>query len=217
MKKAVKILVFGVGLVTLLSFAFAAPPASAHGGHRGHHHGHGHHHRGYWGPRRYRGPRIGIGVTVPVLPGGFVNMSVGGRPYFYGGGYFYRPGPRGYVTVSAPLGAAVVTLPASAVRVQVGGFTYYQYGDAYYQWQPHASRYVVVPAPTGVTTTTTTTTTTTSTAPVGAGFNPGQVVETLPTGYTAEVINGVQYYRYGDRYFMPTQRDGREVYVVVQI
>ena len=213
MKKAVKILLFGAGLVTLLSFAFAAPPASAHGGHRGHHHGHGH---GYWGPR-YRGPRIGIGVTVPVLPGGFVNLAVGGRPYFYGGGYFYRPAPSGYVVVSAPLGASVLTLPGSAVQVQIGGFTYYQYGNAYYQWQPQVNRYVVVPPPAGVTTTTTTTTTTTSGVPSAGAYNPGQVVDTLPAGYTAEVINGVQYYRYGGSYFMPTQRDGREVYVVVQI
>ncbi|WP_406828738.1 DUF6515 family protein [Microbulbifer sp. ARAS458-1] len=217
MNKTAKILALGVGVAALLSMAFAAPPASAHGGHRGHYHGPGHHHRGYWGPR-YRGPRIGIGVTVPVLPGGYVNLNVGGRPYFYGGGAFYRPGPRGYVTVAAPLGAAVLTLPTSAVRVQVGGFTYYQYGGAYYQWQPPVNRYVVVPAPAAVTTTVTTTTTTTS-GPVahGAAYSPGQVVETLPTGYTAEVINGIQYYRYGGHYFMPTQRDGREVYVVVQV
>ncbi|WP_160152150.1 DUF6515 family protein [Microbulbifer sp. ALW1] len=217
MKKAVKILLFSAGLVTLLSFAFAAP-ADARGYH-GHGHGHGYGHRhGYWGPR-YRGPRIGfgIGVTVPVLPGGFVNLAVGGNPYYYGAGRFYRPGPGGYVVVAAPLGASVLTLPGSAVQVQIGGFTYYQYGGAYYQWQPPINRYVVVPPPAGVTTTTTTVTTTTGPAPGGAMFNPGQVVETLPTGYTAEVINGVQYYRYGGHYFMPTQRDGREVYVVVQV
>ncbi|MBB5211336.1 DUF6515 family protein [Microbulbifer hydrolyticus] len=216
MKNAVKFLVFGAGLATLLSFAFAAP-ADAHSGHRGHHHGHGYGHgRDYWGPRYRRGPRIGIGFTVPVLPGGFINMAVGGRPYYYGGGYFYRPAPSGYVVVSAPLGASVLTLPSSAVQVQIGGFSYYQYGGAYYQWQPQVNRYVVVPAPAGVTTTTTTTVTTTG-GPVASAYNPGQVLDNLPAGYTAEVVNGVQYYRYGEHYFMPTQRDGREVYVVVQI
>lgn len=212
MKTTAKVVLFAAGLLTLLSFAFAKPAEA-----RGYHHGHGHHH-GYWGPR-YRGPRIGIGLTVPILPAGFVNLAVGGHPYYYQGGYFYRPAPAGYVVVSAPLGASVLTLPASAVRVQIGGFTYYQYDNAYYQWQPRASRYVVVPAPAGVATVV-------SSAPVPSGpvagatqvaYNPGQVVETLPVGYTAEVINGVQYYRYGGHYFMPTQRDGREVYVVVQI
>lgn len=216
MKKALKVTIFGIGLLTLLSFAFAKP-VEAHSWHRGHHHGHGHGHRGYWGPR-YRGPRFGIGFSVPILPAGFVNMAVGGHPYYYHGGHFYRPAPSGYVVVSAPLGAAVLSLPASAVQVQIGGFTYYQYGSAYYQWQPQVNRYVVVPAPAGAVVA--------SAAPVAPGpvpgatqssYAPGQVVDVLPVGYTAEVVNGVQYYRYGGHYFMPTQRDGQEVYVVVQI
>ncbi|MFV8783378.1 DUF6515 family protein [Microbulbifer sp. SA54] len=213
MKKTAKVILFAAGLLTLLSFAFAKPAEA-----RGYHHGHGHHHgyghrHGYWGPR-FRGPRFGIGFTVPILPAGYINMAVAGNPYYYHGGYYYRPAPTGYVVVSAPLGASVVTLPASAIQVQIGGFTYYQYGDAYYQWQPRMSRYVVVPPPAGVATVA-------STGPIAGttqpGYSPGQVVDTLPVGYTAEVINGVQYYRYGGHYFMPTQRDGREVYVVVQI
>ena len=220
MRNTVKLLLFSTGLAALLSFAFAAP-ADAHSGHRGHHHGHkpvyrhgyrhGYRHRGYWGPR-FHGPRIGIGFTVPILPAGYMTMAVGGNPYYYHGGYYYRPAPTGYVVVEAPLGAAVLTLPASAVRVQIGGFTYYQYGNSYYQWQPRANRYVVVPPPAN---------TVVANAPVvGAtqpAYAPGQVVNELPAGYTAEVINGIQYYRYGGHYFMPTQRDGREVYVVVQV
>ncbi|WP_078085240.1 DUF6515 family protein [Microbulbifer mangrovi] len=216
MKNTAKFLFFGVGLAALLSFAFAAP-ADAHSGHRGHHHGHkpvyrhGYRHGGYWGPR-FRGPRIGIGFTVPILPAGYMTMAVGGNPYYYHGGYYYRPAPTGYVVVEAPLGAAVLTLPGSAVRVQIGGLTYYQYGSSYYQWQPRVNRYVVVPPPAN---------TVVASAPaVGAtqpAYSPGQVVNELPTGYTAEVINGIQYYRYGGHYFMPTQRDGREVYVVVQV
>lgn len=227
--KTLKIVLGVVAIIALGAFAFS-PPADAsprgyerggHGYHRpygyrgghGHWHGHGHH---YWGPR------IALGFTAPVLPFGFVSLSVGGNPYFYQGGYFYRPAPVGYVVVQAPLGASVVSLPGSAVRVAIGGAIYYQYADTYYQWQPAARAYVVVPPPAG--------------APVAAapavpapapvppapsgpngGYAPGQVLEELPTGYTAEVINGVQYYRYGGNYFMPTQRDGHEVYVVVQL
>lgn len=219
--KAVKPLFVIAAIAALLSVSLAAP-ADARDRRHGHGHGHGHGHypsyprRGYYGPRyrapRYRGPRISVGFGVPVLPFGYVDMVVGGNPYYYQGGHFYRPAPTGYAVVSAPLGAAVLTLPASAVRVQIGGFSYYQYADAYYQWQPRSNRYVVVPPPAG---------TAVAAAPVAvssaAAFNPGQVIETLPSGYAAEVINGVQYYRYGGHYFMPTQRDGREVYVVVQI
>ncbi|AOS96667.1 hypothetical protein AUP74_01207 [Microbulbifer aggregans] len=212
--KTLKFLIGAAGLVALGAFAFA-PPADArtaaierHG--YGHHKHWKHHHRhGY----RSHGPRISVGLTVPVLPNGFLSLAVGGRPYYFHGGHYYRPGHAGYVVVSAPLGAAVVSLPASAVQVNIGGVIYYQYADAYYQWHPARRSYVVVPPPAGAVAVPAA-----AVASPGAGaYSPGQVIETLPPGYTAEVINGVQYYRFGGDYFMPTQRDGREVYVVVQI
>ncbi|WP_444903680.1 DUF6515 family protein [Microbulbifer sp. DLAB2-AF] len=221
--------------IALAAFAFS-PSADARGydrwGEHRHHHRHGHYHGG---------SRISIGFVAPILPTNHVRVAVGGRPYYYHGGHFYRHGPRGYVVVNAPLGASVVTLPSRAVPVQVGGVTYYQYADAYYQWVPATRTYVVVappapvavvPAPAPVVTvpapvaatpapaqapTTAPATVPATPDPGPEGFQPGQVLETLPKGYAAEVINGIQYYRYGGNYFMPTQRDGQEVYVVVKL
>lgn len=221
-----------LGLAALAAFAFSSPAdASPRGYERG---GHGYHrpyHRPYR-PHRYRhrhhhyghsfwGPRLSIGFVAPILPAGFVSLGVGGHPFFYHGGYFYRPAPAGYVVVDAPLGASVVSLPASAVRIEISGITYYQYADAYYQWHLARRAYVVVPPPAGAPAEP-------SKGNMGpfapmpaepgpSGYAPGEVLESLPIGYTAEVINGVQYYRYGSDYFMPTQRDGHEVYVVVHI
>ena len=217
--KTLRTLIGGAALLALGAFAFA-PPADARAvgyDRHGHHPHHRHHHRHY-----PRGPRVSLGLTFPVLPHGFVNLSVGGRPFFYQGGHYYRHGPSGYVVVAAPLGASVVSLPASAVRVQIGGALFYQYGSAYYQWQPATSTYVVVPPPAGAPVAVATPSPAVSAAPSsgpysGEGYAPGEVLEELPAGYAAEVINGVQYYRYGGNYFMPTQRDGREVYVVVRI
>lgn len=211
--KTLKTLIGGIALVALAGFAFS-PPADAgplgyeRGGHGYHHHHKRWHHRG----PRYRMPRISIGFTAPILPAGHVRLAVGGRPYFHHGGFFYRPAPAGYVAVSAPLGASVASLPAGVVRVEIGGAIYYRYASAYYRWRPASRAYVVVPPPAGAPVVAATA----APAAIG-GYNPGQVLETLPTGYTAEVVNGVQYYRYGDDYFMPTQRDGREVYVVVRL
>ncbi|WP_444934716.1 DUF6515 family protein [Microbulbifer sp. JTAC008] len=216
--------------LALAAFAFS-PPADARGYERGG--DHRHHHRG----GVYRGPRVSIGFVAPVLPVGHVRVAVGGRPFYYHGGHFYRHGPRGYVVVAAPLGASVVTLPTSAVRVHVGGITYYQYADAYYQWHPATRTYVVVappavavapapvavvPAPAPAVAVPVATAAASATVPATPnpgpeGFQPGQVVETLPNGYAAEIINGIQYYRYGGNYFMPTQRNGQEVYVVVKL
>ncbi|MFS1524071.1 DUF6515 family protein [Microbulbifer sp. 2304DJ12-6] len=201
--------------LALATFAFAfSPSADARGYERGEDH---HHHRGGY----YRGPRVSIGFVAPALPLGHVRVAVGGRPYYYHGGHFYRHGPRGYVVVAAPLGASVVTLPASVVQVQLGGVTYYQYGNAYYQWVPATRTYVVVappvPAPAPVAVVPAPAPAPATPNPGPNGFLPGQVVETLPTGYAAEVINGIQYYRYGGNHFLPTQRDGHEVYVVVKL
>ena len=226
--KTLKLILGTIGIIALGAFAFT-PPADAqprgherggHGYHRPYGHWHGHH---YGGPRFF-GPRLSLGFVAPVLPFGFVSLAVGGNPFFYEGGYFYRPAPSGYVVVSAPLGAAVASLPGSAVSIQIGGVTYYQYADAYYRWQPTTSRYVVVPPPPGAPVATAAPAPAAPPVPGGpdsgyapSGYGPGQVLEQLPTGYTAEIVNGVQYYRYGDDYFMPTQRDGHEVYVVVRI
>ncbi|SDK55772.1 DUF6515 family protein [Microbulbifer yueqingensis] len=228
-----KILRFALGaagLAVLTAFAFA-PPADARGaGYDRHGYGH-HHYKRHHGPRHWHGrhgPRISLGLAFPVLPAGFVSLGVGGRPYYYHGGHFFRPGPAGYVVVSAPLGASVVSLPGSAVRVEIGGAIYYQYADAYYQWHPARRLYVVVPPPAGVPVAMPAPAPAAPPEPgepvkgggpagVSGAYAPGEVLDSLPVGYTAEVINGVQYYRYGDQYFMPAQRDGREVYVAVQI
>ncbi|WKD49516.1 DUF6515 family protein [Microbulbifer spongiae] len=209
--KLLKSILGASACIALAAFAFS-PSADARGYER---RGDHHHHRGGY----YRGPRVSIGFIAPALPLGHVRVAVGGRPYYYHGGHFYRHSPRGYVVVAAPLGASVVTLPASAVRVQLGGVTYYQYGDAYYQWYPATRTYVVVapPAPAPAPVAVVPAPAPASPNPGPNGFLPGQVVETLPNGYAAEVINGIQYYRYGGNYFLPTQRDGREVYVVVKL
>ncbi|MEX2964075.1 DUF6515 family protein [Microbulbifer sp. TYP-18] len=222
--KTVKTLLGVIALLALGAFAFA-PPADARSpghdrhGHRYHSH---HHHRPYHYPYRYPyryhgGPRVSIGFTFPVLPQGFVSLRVGGHPYYYGGGFFYRPSPAGFVVVSAPLGASVVTLPASAVPVTVGGAVFYQYADAFYQWRPATGTYIVVPPPPGHVVTAAAAPAAAAPGTPGSPYTPGQVLETLPVGYSAEVINGIQYYRYGNTYFIPTMRDGREVFLVVRL
>ncbi|GAA5524358.1 hypothetical protein Maes01_00915 [Microbulbifer aestuariivivens] len=211
--KTLKFLIVAAALAALGAFAFApaadarTPALERHGGHhqswKRHHHG-----------IPLRNPRVSVGFTIPILPRGHLSLAVGGRPYYFHGGHFYRRANSGYIAVTAPLGAAITSLPAGAVRITLGGAVYYQYADTYYQWHPARKAYQVVAAPSGLAASAPS-----ATAPITAAstYTPGQVLDTLPQGYTAEVINGIQYYRYGSDYFMPTQRDGREVYVVVQI
>lgn len=97
-----------------------------HQHHKGHHRKHGY----YRAPRRvkvvehhyyrepsyhhsYRGhgsPGASISVILPLgtivhgLPGGYVSFNLGGDPYYYHGGNYYRPYRRGYEVISAPRG-----------------------------------------------------------------------------------------------------------------
>ena len=66
-----------------------------------------HHHHHY---SDYGSPGASISVTLPLgtivhgLPGGYVSFNLGGDPYYYHGGNYYRPYRRGYEVISAPRG-----------------------------------------------------------------------------------------------------------------
>jgi len=73
-----------------------------------------------------------------VLPPRYVPVYVGGNPFYYNEGVYYRPSAGGYEVVSAPYGAIVYQLPPGSQTLNRGGETYYRYRDTagnevYYQ------------------------------------------------------------------------------------
>jgi hypothetical protein len=90
-----------------------------------------------------------VGYTLAVLPSPYIRIVVGGVPYFYAQGMFYRPYGSRYVVVAAPMGAVVTTLPAGYVAFSIGVNTYYYVNDAYYMWAEPRDGFVVVPKPKG--------------------------------------------------------------------
>jgi Family of unknown function (DUF6515) len=91
-------------------------------------------------------------VLVDVLPLGFLSLVIGGEPYFYHDGWFYRRHGRGYVVVRAPIGAVVRVLPPGHAAVWVGRREYFVAYGTYYVWDRAARGYVVVAEPTAVAT-----------------------------------------------------------------
>ncbi|RME70062.1 MAG: hypothetical protein D6781_07225 [Verrucomicrobia bacterium] len=82
-------------------------------------------------------PNVHVGISIGVkLPHGAVRVDVGGKPYYYHRGVFYRKGPRGFVVVAPPRGAIVRTLPPHHKRVIIRGTVYYRAGDTYYRPTP---------------------------------------------------------------------------------
>ncbi|MBN2316609.1 MAG: hypothetical protein JXM79_21960 [Sedimentisphaerales bacterium] len=75
-------------------------------------------------------------------PSGARRMVIGGMPYWYHAGLYYKLGSDGYVIVSLPL---VRILPPHHRIILIGGVVYYIVGDIYYQSVPGG--YIIVDKP----------------------------------------------------------------------
>ena len=131
------------------------------------------------------------GLTIGVLPVGYVQVSLGGTGYYYYDGVYFRPTPEGpYAVVAPPVGVIVPQLPEGADRILVGQTTYYYAGGAFYLQQP--TGFAVVAAPLGVT------------------------VQGLPPGALSVFIRGKTYFVAGSTYFIPVMAGGVTVFVTAQ-
>jgi hypothetical protein len=109
--------------------------------------------RGPWYNTRYIAPLPihfhRIGYRLNVLPRAHTRIIIGGFPYFYFSGIFYRPYGSSYIVVSAPIGAFVETLPVGFIAFTISLSTYYYVNDTYYFWDENREGYRVVAKPAG--------------------------------------------------------------------
>jgi len=90
---------------------------------------------------------VGGGREARVSPHAYYPLLIGGRRYFYSGGYFYRRGRWGYTVIPAPIGARIRVLPIGFLSFRIGTIPYYYYGGAYYEYIPDQNVYAVVQKP----------------------------------------------------------------------
>ncbi|RTE67398.1 hypothetical protein EH243_00130 [Amphritea opalescens] len=154
------------------------------------------------GPRPSPQPH---GHHVDHLPGAAVTTVIAGATYWVLDSLFYRKANNGYVVVEPPKGSYYKRLPADAVVVTRHGRDYFRYHGAYYRWVPERKIYVIEPSIAEP-----------ETEQV-SHYAAGSVLTTLPNGSNAISINGVQYFRHAGNYFLPSERNGKQVYVVVDI
>jgi hypothetical protein len=165
-------------------------PPYVYGGHRYYcHHPYYYHpyHAFYWGPLWHP-----WGFFIATLATTAIIVSIENQQYHYDQGVYYIASDGGYTVVQAPVGATITTLPPASQTVVVNETTNnYYYGGAYYE--KSGDGYTVVP-PTA-----------------------GTVVENLPEGGEEVKIGDVTYVKFGETYYQPIQKDGKDVYEVVQI
>lgn len=125
---------------------------------------------------------ITIGTAIDILPHGFISLTVGGSPYYYHRGIFYRRYRGGYLVIPAPIGAVVPVIPTGHVMILVENDPFAYYRGVFYV--PRGPEYVVVRAP------------------------PGAFLRSLPPGAVARPVNGVEYKEYGGVWYRPAIRGG---------
>ena len=127
-------LIIGLSLIIVLSainaFAWGGFRGGRHYYNHGYYHGYYHNHFG-WG---FHGPYLygynydynvvvpPIGGFVAYLPDGYTTVIIGGTPYYFCGGYYFRPYSSGYVIVPAPVASTTAApAPAAAATSQAQG------------------------------------------------------------------------------------------------
>jgi hypothetical protein len=138
----------------------------------------------------YYWSRFHPGLAFSVLPPGYVQIGVGGTPYYYNEGVYYEPAPTGYVVVAPPLGAVVPELPPGVETIVTGDTMYFYAGGAFYVQGPQG--YLVAAPPLGVT------------------------VSMLPPDAVPTTIHGILYYLSRGTYFLPVMQNGVTVYMTAR-
>lgn len=89
----------------------------------------------YRSPRPYVHYGPSFGFRLNVLPFGYSRVYVGGNPYYYNDGIYYRNynNTSSYEVVEPPLDAVVNKLPSNATVTIIDGQKYYQVGGTFYQ------------------------------------------------------------------------------------
>lgn len=128
-----------------------------------------------------------FGARIHGLRPGYLQIYVGGIPFFYDDGVFYQQTGDDYQEVYPPVGADVQDLPDGAIEIDAGNIAYFYAGGAFYVLQ--SDGYVIAPTPIGVT------------------------VPELPPGAVEVSYNGGMAYQFNGIYYQPQFVDGVTQYV----
>jgi hypothetical protein len=137
------------------------------------------------------GINLGNGAFMGI---GMYPGKIQSEEYYYDEGVFYLKGNGGYTVVAAPVGGIIKTLPKGYETVDLddaGTVKNYYYGGTFYE--KVSKGYKVVQPTSGV------------------------VVSNLAEGGEEVKMGEVTYVKLGDTYYQPIQKDGKNMYEVVDI
>ena len=124
------------------------------------------------------------------LRAGYMQLFVGGSPYYYDNGIYYQQAGNDYQEVYPPIGAIVLELPDGAIEIVAGNIVYYYAGGAFYVRQPGG--FAIAPPPMGA------------------------LVQELPPGSSQVFINGGVAYQFNGIHYRPTFVNGVTLYMTFE-
>ncbi len=155
-----------------------------------------------------------FGLRVNVLPRGYWPLEIGGYPYYYYNGIFYRKNKRDYEAVQAPVGAEVPSIPNDSKAVVINGAKYYEYKGTYFKdlVKPNGELWYTVEGKHGVLNTDKNSVAdTNSQQQTDNRPSIGEVFDKLPTDYKTIVINSKKFFVSPDHVYYEEVIDGNQV------
>ncbi|WP_025565216.1 DUF6515 family protein [Psychromonas sp. SP041] len=156
-----------------------------------------------------------IGLRSHKLPRNGRRLSFGGLSFIFSSGLYYRYLNNGYTVVHPPVGLKIRYLPHGFENLFVNGHHYYFFQGIYYITA--GAYYQVVEAPFNDTTTLSVTDETQYEQQQSDYFELGQRYSVLPEGAELVVVNGEQYFKYQNIYFLPQSSDNDVDYLAVKL
>lgn len=147
------------------------------------------------------------GLRISALPCGYSRIYIGANPFYYYNGIYYREyNDNSYEVIDAPMGATVNKLPRGAKSVKVNGEKLYELNGTYYKADRNENGkdvYVVVGKNGEINNQL-------DDASLGS-LTEGDIINTLPEGSKAVLINGQQFYQAPDGTFFSKLVDNEKV------
>ncbi len=158
------------------------------------------------------------GAVVHKVPSSGISLRFGNVSFIFNEGVYYRPVSQGYAVVRPPVGLKVRSLPKGREKVVIKGRGYYVSQGIYYVHDNGYYRVINEPRNDLIYSShTSAVAEKKGRGARSAGFQLGSTYGSIPQGAKSVTVNGQQYFKYRDVYFLP-QSSGRGVhYLAVRL
>lgn len=161
------------------------------------------------------------GAVLRKKPVNGIALRFGGVSFLFNNGLYYRHLDKGYTVVRPPIGLKISLLPKGYERIIIMGSSYYFFQGIYYVYD--AGNYRVIDEPASFVTSSNNSLNANviisqdEVIDENLSFQLGKAYSALPQGAQSVIVNGQQYFKYEDVYFLPQSSNNTVHYLAVKL